>query len=631
MAQRRAWSILLVAASVIASALLGAQASWAATDSSMTSASSGDESATASAAAGVSVTVTPAEITLTPGATSRVAVALTNGSDKPVATSVRALTSDSSLQVDHDGADATATPATAVVAAGATTVLEFSVSREAEGTGQALSVQFLATSSVGTGSDTTVAVGTLSVKVAVTNELLKAEFKSDVKKVNEYRPADTALVLTNARSDVISITSLLLRVPRQVNVTVTCVDSATNDNSDDSGGSADGDNGAVNRTYDGDDDGLDVPVADCVGDLAPRSQTVLPLLVEVGDSLTPGPRTLTVILEGAVGPSSETGSDDSTGDNNAAPGTSASTRTGTEPGTGDVASLVVTDDFDVEVFAESDILSAIGVPIFLLLPGAIIVLTSILLVSKLTGWRRALSGLPELSYKSVSVAVLFSLAVSLGFAKAYPHLTDVYPGTSRDYLRAQGFDDFYWVILWSFLISLAVWAIAALVFWVTRHWLVYEAGDDERDILRKVRAKSHFGRPVQFHLVNIEGAKKGLRIRGPNASGHDLLSPRIGYALPANTSAEARARVIQQSESYRASSDSDSFRPSTFRNLVDALNDAHANYAYLPGDIATPSEAEHIKVSLLGDDLRDLLVKLPELDAVPPPPAAARAAPSNEP
>ena len=78
------------------------------------------------------------------------------------------------------------------------------------------------------------------------------------------------------------------------------------------------------------------------------------------------------------------------------------------------ASVVVTIPFTVEVFAESDILKSVGVPIFLLLPGVIAVLTGWFLIRNLSPWRHLATGIPGISVISAATATaVLGLAISL--------------------------------------------------------------------------------------------------------------------------------------------------------------------------------------------------------------------------
>ena len=88
----------------------------------------------------------------------------------------------------------------------------FTVKRTEGGSGQASSVQFVARSEVdGVAS---VAVATEKVTIAAAPAMITAELKSDLKNVNEYRPGDQSLLVTNARDDPVTIVSITVKAPK---------------------------------------------------------------------------------------------------------------------------------------------------------------------------------------------------------------------------------------------------------------------------------------------------------------------------------------------------------------------------------------------------------------------------------
>jgi hypothetical protein len=513
----------------------------------------------------ITVTVAPAEVTLTPGAETRVTVIVANPSDKSQAVTVDAIPSDNSITVTPPEPDPSASQI--MVVAKSSMAFQFSVKRDLDGTGQTQGVQFLAIGS-GTQLPSNAASADLKINAAKTADLFTAAISPDLKelKVNEYRPADTSIVITNERGDPMNVSTITLRVPEQVTATVTCPGSRASDEEEKKNKEA----------IEGGDHGKTGRLTNCVDQIAPRSQAVVPVHLAVGDTLTPGSRTLSAVVQAETAQKT------------------------------DATTIAADASFDVEVFAESDILKAIGVPIFLLLPGAIIVLSSAWLISKATGWRRALSGPPAPSFNTLSVEVLVSLAVSLVFAAVYPWATmHIVPMTRRDYLRTQGFNDFYYVILWSFIVAVLIWILSQLLYWTTSHWFIFREGDTATDVLRKVKARSNFGKPVQFLQVKTgKGDRdKGVRVRGLNASKTELVAPRILYTPPTDPNSDAGTAATNYDDSPTAKN---------LRALIKehGLLDSNSNkIAFDQTDLPAPREVPIGEAAPNGVYLRAILIR----------------------
>jgi hypothetical protein len=135
--------------------------------------------------------------------------------------------------------------------------------------------------------------------------------------VDENRPGERALVITNPRETPLRVGALEISAPANVDVSVTCP----------SGKTLKTRAGATNTQ------------ASCPLVVARRSQAVMHIELTPSNAVVPGPRSLLIKVD-----ASEYG------------GTAAQ-------------SVVATLAFTVDVFAESDILKSIGVPEFLLLPG----------------------------------------------------------------------------------------------------------------------------------------------------------------------------------------------------------------------------------------------------------------------
>jgi hypothetical protein len=172
-------------------------------------------------------------------------------------------------------------------------------------------------------------------------------------------------------------------------------------------------------------------------------------------------------------------------------------------------SVIVSQQVGVGVFFESELLKALGVPSFLLLPGCLFLSTMQLLVTMGVLGVKNLSRLPQLAINSPGfwiIAVTFSGL----FAVAYNWIT----GTN--YLVRYGADDLLNVWLWSILIGLVVYLVIALV---TIHWrktTVPTSQDAPITILRKM-CRHRIGilvAPVKFQLNKVE--LRGFPIEGLN-------------------------------------------------------------------------------------------------------------------
>jgi hypothetical protein len=165
------------------------------------------------------------------------------------------------------------------------------------------------------------------------------------------------------------------------------------------------------------------------------------------------------------------------------------------------STAVATLGLTVDIFAESDVLKAVGVPIFLLFPGLVIVVvvqTFLTVIGprdfgrpraaaesskELTGFGKLASLVvgknpnadPSGSVGAVAISaallLLAGLFFSLVVAKIYPWLTAYGPPFhSRNYLVAYGFRDFYLSFGYSVALGLLIWAVLAGADWAPRWW-----------------------------------------------------------------------------------------------------------------------------------------------------------------
>jgi hypothetical protein len=187
-------------------------------------------------------------------------------------------------------------------------------------------------------------------------------------------------------------------------------------------------------------------------------------------------------------------------------------------------SLVATQEVDVGVLGESEVLTALGVPTFLVLPGFLIIVTLGLL------WRLAPSRhLPQERKFPIEAksAEFWLIAVSLSIvtALAYPAITSML-GERRSYLG--GYDLVDVVRVWTASIASATLAFLIFVAFVARkaarrEALIPSAGDTPVELLRKLQRQ---GLKVYRPQVNVKIGGQG--------------EPRRAFLLQAN---DGRSRI----------------------------------------------------------------------------------------
>jgi uncharacterized membrane protein len=382
----------------------------------------------------LSATVTPSELTLPRGASATGVLAVSNAGSPAVTVDVHPSATDPSVSVAM-------TKARLRVPAGGATSVTYRVERSSEGTGQDVTVWFLVTYlQAATGTSKPVShllVVTSTVKAAASLSLMTATVESNVANINENRSGEAALVISNPRETPLVIRAIHVTVPSGVNITFLCP-------------------GGHEKTAQAKSM---KPLTNCPSTVDPRSQQVVSLIFKAESSVTPGPRTVIFRIDG-------------------------------QTPEGDLhQSVVASSAFTVDVFAESDILKVIGAPTFLLVPGVIVLLTAWALIRYASPWRHQLSdkSFPN-PITAATVTAIGGVFISLVVATLYPALTrNLVPGEERNYLKAYGFRDFYYVFGYSFAIAVAIWVLAALVFVLARGLLyVSWVQDDPQSLLRKI-------------------------------------------------------------------------------------------------------------------------------------------------
>jgi hypothetical protein len=474
----------------------------------------------------VSATLTPSELTLTPGARASGVLLFTNSGDKNTNVRVRAIGTDSSISAHV--AKSVRVPAKSSVA------LTYTLERRAEGTGQETAVRFVLNWSQGRGTPRA-SVELVRVKVAAGPAVIEAKFESNVTNINENRPGAAALVVSNPRDEPVRVERLQLTAPDAVDLSLTCP-----------GGGVLGVGAGTSKTF-----------AGCSLTIPPRSQEVLPVNFKTIDRIAPGPRTALVKISArAAGGASQ--------------------------------SSVASTSFTVDVFAESDILKAIGVPVFLLLPGVVIVLATWFLIQKLSPWRQVTGdkGL-ESVVSAATVTAILGLAISLVVALIYPRLTTwFFPGYERDYLRAYGFRDFYYVIAYSFAIAIVIWLLALGGFYLTRWLALPWQNDTPLSLLRKIGIRGLVRGQTAYPRVKVTDTGAGAPpprglLLARRTAGKSLIAPTITVGILENGTSDTLAARIEEDVSQRRAFD-------LWKAVRSAVRDNTATVSYKDGNVTAP-------------------------------------------
>jgi hypothetical protein len=397
---------------------------------------------------------------------------LSNGGSRRAKVRVTAAADDAALK-------ATVTRKRMVLPAGQSAALKFTVTRSSEGSGQDSGVEFVVTSRpvARPAPDPQIVVAGLNVKAAASLAVIEAKIDSSVDTINENRPGSAALVVTNPRETSLDVGETTVTAPAGVDVRLTCP------------------GGRASEIKPGTTSSVDCRVR-----VPPRSQAVIPLIFSTTDRVAPGPRSVLVKVAAAGGAQQQ--------------------------------SVVASTSFTVDIFAEADILKSIGVPVFLLLPGVVIVLTAWFLIKHVSPWRGMIGDVSIGSAVSAATATaVLGLAVSLVVALVYPTLTGKFvPGYERDYLKAYGFRDFYYVIGYSFVVAVVVWIVASCAFLLARWLFLPWPHDEATDLLRKVGMRGLARRGTTFPRVNVDGNKGGLQLSTRPAN-KALVAPPISVVV----------------------------------------------------------------------------------------------------
>jgi hypothetical protein len=483
----------------------------------------------------ISASVTPSEVALTRGARASGALLLTNSGTSRIDVHLQASGNDPSVKL-------TVSRPTVALAPGSSVAVIYEVTRIGEGTGQDTTVRFLLNWSQRADDGPRVrrtAVEVLKVKAAASLALIEAKIESNVTNINENRPGTAALVVSNPRDARVRLEQLQLSAPDAIDVKLTCP------------------GGGVLEAK----PGTSPTFAGCSVSVPPRSQEMLPLRFSTTDTVTPGARTVLVKVTGA---DSESRSQ----------------------------SAVASTSFTIDIFAESDILKSIGVPVFLLLPGVVIVLAAWFLIQRLSPWRQVTGDKgPGTVVSAATATALLGLAISLLLALVYPKLTAwFFPGQERNYLKAYGFRDFYYVLAYSFIIAIAFWALAFSGFYLGRWLFLPWQNDVPLALLRKLGLRGVLSRRTAYPRVLLKADPAGAQpqrglLLGSRAGERSLVASTIAVDILDSGNTPALAAAIEDEVTESRAFD-------LWRTVRSAVHDKQATVSYKSGNVAAPSLVE---------------------------------------
>ncbi len=444
--------------------------------------------------AALETTLTPTALPLAPGEGSTAVLVLRNVSDERIDhLAVRPLNPPSGVHVSQMGTGLT----TRTLDPGSSTSVSMRVTRATEGVADDIPFQIdIRYEQVGIDSPSpgmppaptidqrTVAVGT--VKAAAQRDLLIAQFDGQVDPVSEDRHGTATLLLQNPRPQSVTLKALEVTSPRSLTLLIDDVADPPVEH-----GQTRFERGST-RVEQGQTEDVLADVADDL-ELAGRSSLVVPIDLEADAQLDPGGRLIVVRA--------------------------------TVEQDGVSADVVTSQAVQVEVFGESEILGALGVPMIFLLPGLIILVVAAFLITRLSPWRRVLeSGRLDIAAKATLGAVL-SVGVSLIVLELYPTLTGIWPNDARDLRAAYGFADFQYIYTWSFVLAVLVWLLALPLLPAWRWAFVPEIGNTAPTVLRKLAWRRW---PAKVELLVVDGIDEpNLGADGPELGGKRFTFPPL--------------------------------------------------------------------------------------------------------
>ncbi|MCA1601503.1 MAG: hypothetical protein LC776_07640 [Acidobacteria bacterium] len=201
----------------------------------------------------------------------------------------------------------------------------------------------------------------------------------------------------------------------------------------------------------------------------------------------------------------------------------------TEDGAKRSGSTIAKHEFDAGVLGSSAMLTAVGVPSFLLLPGFLLILVFGMLWN--LGEKRKDIPLDLKSPQFWAGAILLSLTTAV----LYPLIT------GRDYLKGYSFKDVYYLWFGSAAVAALVWAGTVLVLWWNEksrakkvRGRTFTATDEPMEVLRKL-ARNGLGFELEQVDVSIGGKDVRAALLSKGEPGQpSWVAPFIGLSLPAD-------------------------------------------------------------------------------------------------
>jgi hypothetical protein len=208
-----------------------------------------------------------------------------------------------------------------------------------------------------------------------------------------------------------------------------------------------------------------------------------------------------------------------------------------EAGHRQVRLLTVNKEVSVGVFVESDLLKVLGIPSFLILPGALVLFTMQLLLS--FGFLRLnhYSKVPELPVTAPGFWVI-AITVSGLFAVVYEKLT------RTDFLIGYGSRDLRNVWLSSIVLGLSVYVLFAWITYKRRKDRVPDYNDDQIVTLKKMgrRGLGILANRIAFQINNVQRTAFLIELIEDNQT-MVWVAPRLVLSWDASTTEAQQAQT----------------------------------------------------------------------------------------
>ncbi|WP_411080424.1 hypothetical protein [Streptomyces sp. cmx-18-6] len=237
------------------------------------------------------------------------------------------------------------------------------------------------------------------------------------------------------------------------------------------------------------------------------------------------------------------------------------------------AGVVLSRDFEYSVLGESDFLTAVGVPSFLLLPGFLV------LMAYRIPARRARARGVDLPPIDASAPEFLAVSATLSILAIPVYwLATAATGNARTYLQGYGIRDLLQVWIASVVIGFAAFAVPWAVQTYRIRMTTPQPTDDAERVLRRLaRAHSQLVLPQVRFTVGPDSVRQAFRVPSPTGEAEGLWCvPAIDCAIAPGVP-EVRARELQQAMSGPAED---------FWRLCEGRSDV--SFAWAPGAIRQP-------------------------------------------